>query len=87
MKVIKFGAEWCSPCKVYDPVFEQVSKEVTDYEFLKVDIEDDPELAGKYKITSVPTTIYLDNNEVEIGRISGALSAANLIKFLEDVKV
>ena len=42
MKVIKFGAEWCSPCKVYDPVFEQVSKEVTDHEFVKVDIEDDP---------------------------------------------
>lgn len=83
MKVIKFGAEWCNPCKMYDPVFEKVSEQVTGYEFIKVDTEDDPELAAKYEITSIPTTIHLDDDENEIGRIHGALSPAALIKFLE----
>jgi thioredoxin 1 len=83
MKVIKFSAVWCSPCKVYSPVFEAVSKEVEDHTFESVDIEDSPELATKYKITSVPTTIHLDDNGEEIGRVSGALPKNALIAFLE----
>ncbi len=83
MKVIKFGATWCGPCKVYAPIFEQAKAEITDHEFESVDIEDQPDLATKYKITSVPTTLHLDDNDVEIDRISGAISVGKLKQFLE----
>tara|TARA_R110001592_G_scaffold155188_1_gene384866 strand:- start:145 stop:405 length:261 start_codon:yes stop_codon:yes gene_type:complete len=83
MKVIKFGATWCGPCKMYAPVFALVEKQISDHKFVAVDIDESPATGNKYSITTIPTTIYLDDNEVEIGRITGALSETQLVKFIE----
>jgi len=59
--LIDFWAAWCGPCRQFAPTYEQVSEVNTDVAFTKVDTEAEPELAGKYGITSIPTlVVYRD---------------------------
>jgi thioredoxin 1 len=58
---IDFWAEWCGPCRMFAPVYEEMSDKHTDITFAKVDTEAEQALAGKYGITSIPTlVIYRD---------------------------
>jgi thioredoxin 1 len=73
MKVIKFYADWCGPCKVYAPVFDKVMSESSvEYENINVD-NDTTGLAAKYKAMSIPTTIFLKEDgsfTKEVGLLS-----------------
>jgi thioredoxin 1 len=55
--LIDFWAAWCGPCRQFAPVFETVSEANPDVTFAKVDTEAEPELAGRYGITSIPTLV------------------------------
>ena len=79
MKLIKFSAAWCGPCKTLKPVFEKV---VTDnnYNATEVDIDDDTDdLVSKYGIRNVPTIIITDDNGDMLGRLVGMQSAENIV--------
>ena len=52
--VVRFTADWCQPCKVYEPIFNKVAAE-TDVEFYTIDVEKHPELAYKVRLQMVPT--------------------------------
>lgn len=81
--VVDFWAPWCGPCKMFAPVFSQVAAELnTRYRFAKVNTEAEQHLAGKYGIRSIPT-LAIFNNGQEIARMSGALDAANLKRWLQ----
>lgn len=59
--LIDFWAAWCGPCRTFAPVFERVSEAHGDITFAKVDTEDQPELAARYGVRSIPTlVIYRD---------------------------
>lgn len=64
VKAIKFYADWCGPCRSYTPIWEKVSKEIGDkVELLNVNIDKDTTgLAAEYKIMSVPTTVFINEN-------------------------
>lgn len=83
-KVIKFGANWCSPCRAYAPIWEAVSKEekYTDWEWQAVDVDTDPVNSEKYGITSIPVTVIeIDGHEVE--RKKGMLNKPDLKKLID----
>ncbi|WP_099189440.1 thioredoxin [Tepidibacter mesophilus] len=62
--VVDFFAEWCGPCKMLAPVFENLDEEIGDkVKFMKVDIDRDINLAEKFQITSVPTMIVFKNGK------------------------
>lgn len=71
MKVIKFSATWCAPCKAFASKFENVRKmeDFTNIEFAEMDIESDEafESVEKYQIRSVPTVLIL-NDDGEINK-------------------
>ena len=62
--VVDFGANWCGPCKSLVPILDDVVEEDLNKKIVKVDIDEQEELAAQYKIMSVPTLLVFRNGEV-----------------------
>lgn len=61
--VVDFSAEWCPPCRKFKPVFEQLKEEYTGrVDFITINVDSVPELAGKYQIENIPTLIYISRD-------------------------
>lgn len=70
--LVDFFATWCGPCKMMEPIVEQVSEEVPEVDFVKVDVDDAENLAILYGISSIPCMIFFKNGE-EADRMVGAV--------------
>lgn len=62
MKILKFYADWCGPCKSYAPIFDDFAKNNPDIDTESIDVDKNPDIAGKYNIKSIPMTILIDEN-------------------------
>ena len=62
--LVDFYAEWCGPCKMLGPVIEEISEEVDNCEFYKVNIDEAGELAERYGIMSIPTLLIFEKGEL-----------------------
>lgn len=94
MNIIKFSAQWCHPCKIMKPIFEEVSTEESckDFNFVEVDIESEDiiksfnitpnDLCEKYKIRNIPTIIITDDNLNELNRFTGGMDKNKLLNFI-----
>lgn len=70
--LVDFFATWCGPCQMLGPVLEKISTSRADFDIAKVDIDQAPDLASRYKIEVVPTMlIFKDGNIVD--RMEGYL--------------
>ena len=77
MKIAKyFSATWCGPCKAFKPVMNEGAGEGYMVEFL--DVDNNSEMASKYGVRSVPTTI-IEENGVEVNRFVGAIPKQQVI--------
>ena len=80
MKTAKyFGATWCGPCKTFKPVMNEVVDEGHSVQFIDIDQQQD--LAARYNVRSVPTTVIEDNG-MEVDRFVGAISKQQVINKL-----
>ena len=70
--VVDFYADWCAPCRFLKPILEKVEREFEGITFVKVNIEEHPEIAFKYGITSIPTVLIFRNGKV-VGGFVGVL--------------
>ncbi|MBQ9153066.1 MAG: thioredoxin [Solobacterium sp.] len=61
---VDFYADWCGPCKMVSPLVEKLSGINTDVTFVKVNVDDVPELAQRYGVMSIPTLIAVKNGEL-----------------------
>ena len=81
--LIDFFATWCGPCKMLAPIIEELAK---DYEgkvkICKVDVDNDPELAMQFEVSSIPTMVLLKNGELVNNHV-GFLPKASIEKMLE----
>ena len=68
--VVDFFATWCGPCKMLSPVIDELSGELENVNFVKVDIYQSMDLAQKFKIVSVPTLKVFKNGE-EVDTLMG----------------
>lgn len=70
--MLKFTAEWCGPCVSLQPLLEQIAEEVSSKaKILKLDIDDSPEIASRYKVKSIPAMLVFKGGQVvstQIGR-------------------
>lgn len=70
-EVIDFWATWCGPCKIMNPILDEVEKEYPDLTITRIDIDKNKDKVEEYKIQSVPTYVILQDG-VEVDRIIGA---------------
>ena len=69
--LIDFYAEWCGPCRMVAPIVEEIADEHPEYVVGKINVDEEPELAGEYGVFSIPTLVVLKNGKVS-RKITGA---------------
>ncbi|MDE1825175.1 MAG: thioredoxin [Candidatus Micrarchaeota archaeon] len=80
--VVDFWAEWCGPCRVFSPIVEEVSADFKDkVKFYKLNVDNNPEIAERYNVMSIPTAMLFEKGEVKAISI-GALPKESLKKWL-----
>jgi thioredoxin 1 len=79
MKILKFSAEWCTPCKRLKSVLSEM---VLPYPVESVDIDKNPEKAGDYGVRGVPTLILVTDEGTEQGRLVGLKTKADIAEWI-----
>ena len=83
--LVDFWAEWCGPCKMVAPVLEEIAAENSEKLIIaKVNIDENPEIARRYQIMSIPTMSVFAKGEV-VKSIVGAKPKAALLRDLEGI--
>lgn len=80
--VVDFFAEWCGPCKIMAPILSELSAELKDIKFVKVDVDQNQELSSQYSVFSIPTFVVFKNGVVS-HQFSGAMGKES---FSEEIK-
>ena len=81
MKLIKFSAEWCGPCKAMNNVVNKVLVKFPALEFEDIDVEDNINIAEYYNVKNLPTFVIVDNDK-EIARTSGSMTQSKFESWL-----
>lgn len=79
---VDFYADWCGPCKMTGPIIEELAKELTNVKFVKINVDENPDLASQYSIFSIPTFLIFKEGKV-VHQMVGAMSKE---AFLEEIK-
>lgn len=83
--VLDVFATWCGPCIQMMPIVEELSKEHgSKYKFLKLNVDESRELAIQYGISSIPTFVFIKNNEV-LGKETGYMSKEDLLAKIKEM--
>ena len=62
--LVDFWASWCGPSKMIGPIIDQIADERTDVKVCKINVDDEPELAAKFRVMSIPTLIVFKDGQV-----------------------
>lgn len=75
--LVDFFATWCGPCRQMSPVLDQIASERNDVKIVKVDVDENQNLAAQFGVMSIPTLIYFKNGKA-VSQAVGARSKASL---------
>ena len=82
--LVDYWAEWCGPCKMIAPILEEVADEMSDKVLIgKLNVDENSQTPPKYGIRGIPTLMLFKDGKA-VGTQVGAVSKADLIKFIED---
>ena len=81
--LVDFYADWCGPCKMVGPLVAQIADEHDDVAVVKVNVDDEMELAEKFGVASIPTIILFKDGK-ETKKNIGAMSKAQLEEFISE---
>lgn len=76
--MVDFFATWCGPCKMTSPIIDQLSEEMKNVKFVKVDVDQNQELASQYQIFSIPTFMVFKDGQV-VNQFVGALGKEGFV--------
>ena len=75
--LVDFWAAWCGPCRMVSPILEQIADERSDVKIVKLNVDENPQTAAKYRITSIPAMKLFKNGE-EVHEIIGAMPKVSI---------
>ena len=79
--LLDFGAPWCAPCRMVVPVIEEIAGERPDIKVGKINVDEQPELASKFSIVSIPTLVVMKNGKI-VQQVSGARPKKAILEML-----
>ena len=82
--VVDFFANWCGPCKMLSPVIEDLSNEMSNITFLKVNVDNNSEIAEQFQIMSIPALIFFKDGKV-ISKTVGFQPKETLKKYIDEI--
>ena len=62
--LLDFWATWCMPCRMIGPVIEEIAEERADIKVGKINVDEQPELAGQFKVMSIPTLLVIKDGKI-----------------------
>ncbi len=79
--LVDFWAPWCAPCKMAEPVLEELNEEYKDLRIMKVNVDDEPQLASEYGVMSIPTVILFKDGKI-VDQMVGFAGKAGYLRLL-----
>lgn len=82
---VDFFAKWCGPCKMISPIIDEISNEIENVTFVKVDVDESGDIASKFSIMSIPTLMIFKNGELKSKNV-GFMSKSEIVNFINQNK-
>ena len=79
--LLDFWASWCAPCRMVVPIIEEIANEREDIKVGKINVDEQPELASKFGIMSIPTLVVMKNGKI-VQQVSGARPKNAILEML-----
>ena len=79
--LVDFWASWCGPCRMLSPIVDEIAEERSDIKVCKINVDEQPELAGQFQIMTIPTLIVFKNGKA-VNQSSGARPKNQILSML-----
>jgi len=62
--LLDFWASWCGPCRMVGPIIDEIAAENPEYKVVKINVDEEPELASRFQVVSIPTLVVMKNGRI-----------------------
>ena len=62
--LLDFWASWCGPCRMVGPIIDEIAAEHPEYKVVKINVDEEPELASEFQVVSIPTLVVMKNGHI-----------------------
>ncbi len=79
--LLDFWVSWCGPCRMVSPIVDEIAEDHPEIRVGKINVDEQPELAGQFGVMSIPSLFYMENGKV-VRKTMGAMPKQQILKFI-----